>query len=237
MNPKGFFNLLTAQMATNFHYFKFIATQWLTGDIILQPLAVQGLFINICALYWQRDGILTIDEINKRYKNPKELKELVNNFCKIKNNFIKIAFLDEQLIDANHISKVNSENGKKGGRPALNRNKANGLNSQSEKKQSRSKVEVEIKESRSKETTTDLLQPYEEINDAIFLAMKSFRPEVPDKIVERERYKFGIRYKNKSVTKDIKLIQTWSENINFTPKETRKNEFNETAKRNKEKYG
>lgn len=100
-------------MAKNFPYFKFTVSEWMTGDIVFESLSTQGLFINICALYWQRDGNLTIDDINKRYKNPTELLNLINTFVEVENDIISIKFLDEQLIDANHVSKVNSENGKK----------------------------------------------------------------------------------------------------------------------------
>jgi len=104
-------------MAKNFPYFKFIATEWMTGDIVFEELSTQGLFINICALYWQRNGHLSIDDINKRFKNPIELANLTDRFFSLIDGFISIKFLDEQLIDANHISKVNSVNGAKGGRP------------------------------------------------------------------------------------------------------------------------
>ena len=101
-------------MAKNFPYFKFIATEWLTGDIVYEDFECQGLFINICALYWQRDGKLSIDDINRRYKNESIIQSLSGRFFSVNNGFISISFLDEQLVDANHISKVNSENGKKG---------------------------------------------------------------------------------------------------------------------------
>lgn len=100
-------------MAKNFPYFKFIVSEWMTGDIVFESLSTQGLFINICALYWQRDGNLSIEDINKRYKNPVELNELIDRFIVINNEFISIKFLDEQLIDAGHISKINSDKGKK----------------------------------------------------------------------------------------------------------------------------
>lgn len=104
-------------MAKNFPYFKFIASEWMTGDIVFESLSVQGLFINICALYWQRNGSLSIEDINKRYKKPEELNELTDRFISVNDGFISVKFLDEQLIEANHISKVNAENGAKGGRP------------------------------------------------------------------------------------------------------------------------
>lgn len=101
-------------MAKNFPYFKFIATEWLTGDIVYEDFESQGLFINICALYWQRDGKLSIEDITRRYKNESIIQSLSGRFFSVNDGLISINFLDEQLEDANHISKVNSENGKKG---------------------------------------------------------------------------------------------------------------------------
>lgn len=110
----GFFYLV---MAKNLPYFKFITSDWLTGDITFEDLCTQGLFINICALYWQRDGRLTVEEINHRYKNPDLLKTLIGRYIKVKTGNISIKFLDEQFEETEYISKRNSENGKKGGRP------------------------------------------------------------------------------------------------------------------------
>lgn len=110
-------------MAKGFPYFKFIATEWLTGDIVYERFELQGLFINICALYWQRDGKLSLEDIRKRYKFDSLIDELNGRFFEVENEFISISFLDEQLIEANHVSKVNSENGKKGAE--AKKNKAN----------------------------------------------------------------------------------------------------------------
>lgn len=103
-------------MAKGFPYFKFTATEWLTGDIVFEDFELQGIFINVCALYWHRDGKLTIEEIQKRLKTDR-LAELTDRFFSVSDGFIAINFLDEQLLAANHISKQNSENGKLGGRP------------------------------------------------------------------------------------------------------------------------
>lgn len=108
-------------MAKNFPYFKFIATEWLTGDIVFEDFSTQGVFINICALYWQRNGDLSIEDLNRRFKNNNEIPKLTDRFFSVNDGKISISFLDEQLIDANHISKVNSENGSKGGRPKANK--------------------------------------------------------------------------------------------------------------------
>jgi hypothetical protein len=130
-------------MAKNFPYFKFIATEWMTGDIVFESFSTQGLFINICALYWQRNGQLSIDDINKRFKNPIELNELTDRFFSVNDGFISVKFLDEQLIEANHISKVNSENGAKGGRPK--KPTANRPQSDRKAKKSKEEKEEEIK--------------------------------------------------------------------------------------------
>jgi hypothetical protein len=104
-------------MAKNFPYFKFFPTEWMTGDIVFEDFETQGLFINICALYWQRNADLSIEDINKRFKYPSKLANLTDRFISLSEDKILIKFLDEQLVDAGHISKTNSLNGSKGGRP------------------------------------------------------------------------------------------------------------------------
>ena len=104
-------------MAKGFPYFKFKPTEWLTGDIVFESFAVQGLFINICALYWQRDGDVTLEDIIKRYKRPVELDSLIDRFILMDGQNIIIEFLDEQLVEAGHISAKNSAKGRLGGRP------------------------------------------------------------------------------------------------------------------------
>jgi hypothetical protein len=103
-------------MAKNFPYFKFTVADWLTGDIVFESFEAQGLFINICAIYWQRDGKLSIDDVKRRYKNPPELTALVDRFIHVKDGIITIQFLDEQFTDASQKSIINSKNGAKGGR-------------------------------------------------------------------------------------------------------------------------
>jgi hypothetical protein len=153
-------------MAKNFPYFKFTVSEWMTGDIVFESLSTQGLFINICALYWQRDGNLTIEDINKRYKNPAELSDLINRFVEVENDIISIKFLDEQLIDANHVSKVNSENGKKSAESRANAKRL--LNDRSttvqristKKNKNKNKNEIRIKEEEEKEININDIKLY-----------------------------------------------------------------------------
>lgn len=169
-------------MAKGFHYFKFIATEWLTGDIVFEDFELQGIFINICALYWHRDGVLSVEEIEKRLKTDR-LPSLTDRFISVKDGFISIKFLDEQLIEAGHVSKVNSANGKKGGRPKATpplQSKATAKRPQSDRKANESQIEVELKESKIevelkhnfKEVKEIFSKPYHEHTDVFKLEHK-----------------------------------------------------------------
>jgi hypothetical protein len=147
-------------MAKNFPYFKFTVSEWMTGDIVFESLSTQGLFINICALYWQRDGNLSIYDINKRYKNPIELNDLINKFIEIENDTILIKFLDEQLIDANHVSKVNSENGKKSAEKRATAQRVLNENPATAQRISTKKNKNKIKEEEEKEINIDDIKIY-----------------------------------------------------------------------------
>lgn len=139
-------------MAKGFPYFKFVATEWLTGDIVFEDYDLQGIFINVCAIYWHRNGDVTIDELVKRLKTDR-LYSLSPRFISIDNGKISIAFLDEQLQAANHISKKNSDNGKLGGRPkTLNKKPtANRTITDRKAKKSKEEKEEEIKEEKEEE--------------------------------------------------------------------------------------
>lgn len=136
-------------MAKELPYFKFSVADWLTGDIVYEDFNIQGLFINICAIYWQRNGILSIEDINKRYKNPIELSELSGRFFSLSDGFISIKFLDEQIEDRKRLSNTNSGNGKKGGRPkalVTLEEKANANRTLTEHKAKESNIEKKRKE-------------------------------------------------------------------------------------------
>ena len=130
-------------MAKGLPYFKFTPTEWLTGDICYEDFEVQGLFINICALYWQRDGKLSVEDINRRYKKPTAFDSLIDRFISVIDGLITIDFLDEQLHERGHQSVVNSANGKLGGRPKTKGTKPNANRNESEMKANKSQQEEE----------------------------------------------------------------------------------------------
>jgi len=129
-------------MAKELPYFKFEPAEYLTKDISFCSLSAQGLFINICSYYWQRNCKLTKDQLLKRLNYETELNELISEgVIDLKDNIIVIKFLDNQLVDVSKTSNKNSINGSKGGRPKKakqnpkeTQNKPNGFNSLSETK-------------------------------------------------------------------------------------------------------
>jgi hypothetical protein len=151
-------------MAKELPYFQFEPAEYLTKDISFCSLAVQGLFINACAYYWQRECKLTKDQFLRRLNYPQEFDELINEgIIDLQENQVKIKFLDDQFLKATSQSKTNSTNGSKGGRPKSEKRnesetKANLKPNESETKAIR---EEKIKEDKIKEDnlyTNDFLQ-------------------------------------------------------------------------------
>lgn len=104
-------------MSKELPYFKFFPTEYLLGNITLQDYRAQGVFINICALYWQKECRLTKATLEQRFSDAtSDLKFLFDaGILKEKGGNIIIDFLNEQWKELNfrHIRAV--ENGKKGG--------------------------------------------------------------------------------------------------------------------------
>ena len=102
-------------MSKRLPYFQFEPAEYLAGDIMFCSYASQGMFNNICALYWQKDCKLSYSQTIKRLGNEDLIKELISeNIIKVEVDAIIINFLDEQYNKATSKSNTNSENGKKG---------------------------------------------------------------------------------------------------------------------------
>jgi len=133
-------------MAKELPYFKFDAAEWINGSITLEDFEVQGLFVNICAHYWFKSGLLSLSEIKRRLSGskPEAFQSLIDqNIIAIVDGMIRIGFLDEQLEERKAQSDQNSANGRKGGRP-----KATALVSVSEIKANQSNIEEKRREER-----------------------------------------------------------------------------------------
>lgn len=105
-------------MAKELPYFKFEPAEYITKDISFCSYAAQGLFINLCSHYWQRNCEMTLTQANRRFKDENLLNELVNEkIIRIEEDNIIINFLIEQFNEAIELSNKNAKNGAKGGRP------------------------------------------------------------------------------------------------------------------------
>lgn len=105
-------------MAKELPYYQFEPAEYLTKDISFCSLAVQGLFANVCAYYWQRKCELTRTQFLRRLNHPNEFNILVDEgIIDLNKDDISIKFLDAQYEKATDKSKTNSVNGSKGGRP------------------------------------------------------------------------------------------------------------------------
>lgn len=105
-------------MSKELPYWQFEPAEYLTKDVSFCSLSAQGLFINICSYYWQRDCELTQNQLIKRLNHPNEMEELIEEgVIDLEGDNIVIKFLDNQRDKAIETSSKNSINGKKGGRP------------------------------------------------------------------------------------------------------------------------
>ena len=103
-------------MSKDLPYFKFFTSEWLNGDITLEDYELQGLFINICAYYWHKEGSgITIVTLEKKFRTDKIIHLYNSELIRQDDNgFIKIEFLDEQLSEFKIRKKQLSDAGIKG---------------------------------------------------------------------------------------------------------------------------
>lgn len=95
-------------MAKELPYFKFFVSEWNDGRIVDCSLEAQGLFINLCSLYWSRLGALDDATAMRRlcHRNAKAYKELKKaGVLKVFEERISIDFLDEQLGERKQVSE------------------------------------------------------------------------------------------------------------------------------------
>lgn len=103
-------------MAKELPYFQFEPAEYLTKDISFCSLSAQGLFINICAFYWQRECNLTKAQVLRRFNYPDVLKELIDEgiIKADENDNIIISFLLTQYEEIIEKKSNDSEKGKIG---------------------------------------------------------------------------------------------------------------------------
>ena len=104
-------------MAKELPYFRFTVSEWQNGDITLESMEAQGVFINICCYYWISDCRLPLAKLKQRLSTAIATIDLLleQNIIKEIDGFIVIDFLDDQLesLQAERLKKQIA--GKKGG--------------------------------------------------------------------------------------------------------------------------
>lgn len=104
-------------MAKELPFFKFEPAQWENGSIQICAFEVQGVFISVCSMYWQRLGDLpyklAVQKICKG--NATALDSLIGeDVIKLIDGHLCIDFLNEQLSEFKNISQTNSDNARSG---------------------------------------------------------------------------------------------------------------------------
>lgn len=187
-------------------WFKFNASKWLTGDIVFHSLEVQGLFINIVATYWIREGELTLSDIQKRYPHPELIQKLIPDLIKEEDGIISIEFLDELFTAQKQVSLRNSKNGRKGGIARAEKLKP-------EPASDKPKIDKEAELKRRKVEFGLTLKPFAEIYSEQML--KDFYNYWCEPNKSKTKLKFEMRE-----TWDLKLrLATWKRNAKNEPAE------------------
>lgn len=104
-------------MAKELPYFKFEPNQWENGNIQMCSRELKGLFVDLCSMYWSRLGDLPLKLATQKLcaGNATALNSLCDdNIIAIESEFIRIDFLEEQLLEFKNTSTQNSKNAKEG---------------------------------------------------------------------------------------------------------------------------
>lgn len=103
-------------MAKELPFFKFNAGEWLTGNISYESYELQGVFIKLCAEYWNRSNKMKIEDAYLRTNRRELVDQLVlKGYIVKKRNAIFISFLDEERESINRKSLKLKAAGRKGG--------------------------------------------------------------------------------------------------------------------------
>jgi hypothetical protein len=108
-------------------FFKFNPNQWLTGTISFLEKDVQGAYMIALCYYWSKNCEMPLNQLKMII--PDHYQQLIDvNLFKIVDGKIRIKFLDEQYSQFKTRSKINAENGSKGGKAKANKLKDNYAN-------------------------------------------------------------------------------------------------------------
>lgn len=100
-------------MAKELPWFKFNPSKWFSGDITLESMELQGVFLNVCATYWMKGCAIETAKLKQRYGDAIATL-LKKGLIKENEGFAVIEFLDEQRVELQKRHERLSISGKKG---------------------------------------------------------------------------------------------------------------------------
>lgn len=160
-------------MAKELPYFKFEPNQWENGNIQICNRELKGFFMDLCSMYWSRLGDLPFQLAAQKLcgGNATALNSLCDhNIIAVEDEFIRIDFLEEQLLEFGNTSKKNSQNAKDGWR------KRREIKSLSEKDAAESKSQSEsdaIREDKIREE--EIRKEEKRLNDILLAENPKFQ--------------------------------------------------------------
>jgi len=97
-------------------YYKFTPAKWLAGEINLCSYEAKGMFVDLCALFWAKEGVLKQSFVEQRFSKcsasvKQELFDL--EILSYQDGLLQINFLVEQLGEFEGISEKRAEAGRK----------------------------------------------------------------------------------------------------------------------------
>lgn len=95
-----------------YHYFEFTPSDWFTGNIMYLDWESKGMFIELCAHYWNKECEMSYKDAKVRCPNIDKLIDA--DIIKVEKDFIHIDFLDEHKEKCLNTSKSKSYAGKLG---------------------------------------------------------------------------------------------------------------------------
>ena len=205
-------------MAKEIPYFKFFIGEWANGDITCESYEAQGIFINICSIYWAKLGKLTESHIRKKFKSDEAINELIEaSIIKIEDGKVIINFLDEQLQEDQLLRRVRSAGGKKSAEKRKKiKTSSTGVKDQLNTSSSNNRIE----ENRIEDIKSDKVLKTFDITsfENLEMRLKTSKAEIKIKLEEfLEIEKITPTFKNKQIGEILKHFRNW---LNYNkPKE------------------
>ena len=89
-------------------WFKFTISDWVMGKIMRCPEVTQARFIWLCCQYWNKECIMSYEDAEAEIEKEHLTNLLTRRIIILEADYIKIKFLDIQLIDILEVSKGRS---------------------------------------------------------------------------------------------------------------------------------